>query len=40
MTANGSNDEIRMQVIIAMLEQFPALKKKIKHYLKQPDLKK
>lgn len=40
MTINDSNDEIRMQVIIAMLEQFPVLKAKIKHYLKQPDLKK
>ncbi|HVO85837.1 MAG TPA: hypothetical protein VMT06_01800 [Candidatus Eisenbacteria bacterium] len=40
MAINESNDEIRLQVIIAMLEQFPVLKGKIKQYLKQSNLKK
>jgi len=40
MTDNEPNDEIRMQVIVAMLEQFPVLKEKLKNYLKEPKPKK
>ncbi len=33
MNANEKIEEIRLQVIIAMLEEFPALKKKLNNYL-------
>jgi hypothetical protein len=35
MNASRKNDEIRIQVIIAMLEEFPALKEKIRTYLQE-----
>jgi hypothetical protein len=34
---NPQNDEIRWQVIKAMLEQFPTLKEKVRTYLKQQE---
>ena len=33
MTAGSKNQEIRWQVIKAMLDEFPALKEKVKDYL-------
>lgn len=40
MNGEEPNDEIRMQVIVAMLEQFPVLKEKLKRYLEEPKPKK
>jgi hypothetical protein len=38
MKQNPQNDEIRWQVIKAMLEQFPTLKERIRTYLKQQEI--
>ncbi len=35
MNLSEKGEEIREKVIIAMLEEFPALKEKIRNYLKQ-----
>ena len=35
MNLDRKGEEIREKVIIAMLEEFPALKKKIRKYLEQ-----
>ncbi len=35
MTANSKNDEIRWQVIKAILDEFPTLKEKVKNYLEE-----
>ncbi|MEM3457915.1 MAG: hypothetical protein QXN36_05210 [Candidatus Bathyarchaeia archaeon] len=40
MSANAKNEEIRWQVIKAMLDEFPALKEKVKSYLKEQKRKK
>jgi len=34
MKSNSKNEEIRWQVIKAMLDEFPTLKEKVKNYLK------
>jgi len=39
MSAQQKNEEIRWQVIRAMLEEFPTLKQKVKDYLKKHDSK-
>jgi hypothetical protein len=39
LNADEKTEEIRRQIIIAMLEEFPTLKEKIKDYLKEHDLK-
>lgn len=39
MKYENRNEEVRWQIIRAMLEEFPTLKKKVKDYLKQKDLK-
>jgi hypothetical protein len=36
MNSSSKNEEIRWQVIKAMLDEFPALKEKVKSYLKEP----
>jgi hypothetical protein len=36
MSAHSKNEEIRWQVIKAMLDEFPNLKEKVKRYLKEP----
>ena len=35
MRAKPENDEVRWQVIKAMLNEFPTLKKRVKTYLKE-----
>jgi len=35
MSASSKNEEIRWQVIKAMLDEFPQLKEKVKVYLKE-----
>jgi len=35
MTTNSKNDEIRWQVIKAILDEFPTLKEKVKNYLEE-----
>jgi hypothetical protein len=35
MSTQSKNEEIRWQVIEAMLEEFPTLKEKVKKYLKE-----
>jgi len=35
MSTQSKNEEIRWQVIKAMLEEFPTLKEKVKRYLKE-----
>ncbi|MDI6848039.1 MAG: hypothetical protein QMD23_07970 [Candidatus Bathyarchaeia archaeon] len=35
MNVNAKNEEIRWQVIKAMLDEFPTLKEKVKTYLKK-----
>ncbi len=40
MNVNDQNGEIRLQVIVAMLEEFPILKEKLKRYLENPKIKK
>ena len=32
---NSKNDRMREQIVLAMLEEFPTLKKKIKSYLEE-----
>ncbi|HVO36700.1 MAG TPA: hypothetical protein VMT01_00835 [Candidatus Acidoferrum sp.] len=39
MSAQQKNEEIRWQVIKAMLEEFPTLKQQVKAYLKKHDSK-
>lgn len=39
LTKNLKNDEVRWQVIKAMLDEFPRLKEKVKDYLKEQSLK-
>jgi len=39
MNLYRKGEEIREKVIIAMLEEFPALKEKIRNYLEQENLK-
>jgi hypothetical protein len=39
MNLHEKGEEIREKVIIAMLEEFPALKEKIRNYLKQENQK-
>jgi hypothetical protein len=36
MSSASKNEEIRWQVIKAMLDEFPVLKEKVKSYLKEP----
>jgi len=36
MNVHSKNEEIRWQVIKAMLEEFPVLKERVKRYLKEP----
>jgi hypothetical protein len=40
MSEISKTDEIRWQVIKAMLEEFPTLKERVKSYLKEQKLKK
>ncbi|MGQ9507051.1 MAG: hypothetical protein ACUVTB_04225 [Candidatus Bathycorpusculaceae bacterium] len=40
MSTSSKTDEIRWQVIKAMLEEFPTLKEKVKDYLKEQKPKK
>jgi hypothetical protein len=40
MDTSTKNEEIRWQVIKAMLDEFPTLKEKVKNYLKEQKLKK
>jgi len=35
MSIDAKNEEIRWQVIRAMLDEFPTLKEKVKNYLKE-----
>jgi hypothetical protein len=35
MSTHSKNEEIRWQVIKAMLDEFPTLKEKVKRYLKE-----
>lgn len=35
MGMNSKNEEIRWQVIKALLDEFPTLKEKVKNYLKE-----
>jgi hypothetical protein len=35
MSTQSKNEEIRWQVIKAMLDEFPTLKEKVKRYLKE-----
>jgi len=35
MSIDAKNEEIRWQIIKAMLEDFPSLKKRVKGYLKE-----
>jgi len=35
MNVNSRNEEIRWQVIRAMLDEFPTLKERVKSYLKE-----
>ena len=35
MSAHSKNEEIRWQVMKAMLDEFPNLKEKVKRYLKE-----
>ncbi|MDH7564741.1 MAG: hypothetical protein QHH24_07720 [Candidatus Bathyarchaeota archaeon] len=35
MKASSQTEEIRWQVIVAMLEEFPTLKKRLEQYLKE-----
>ncbi|MEM3770430.1 MAG: hypothetical protein QXG76_04510 [Candidatus Bathyarchaeia archaeon] len=35
MSRRGENDEIRWQVIKAMLDEFPALREKVKVYIEK-----
>lgn len=39
MNVDESSEEIRKRIIIAMLEEFPLLKEKIKDYLDEQDSK-
>ncbi len=34
MNASNKDEEIRWQVMVAMLEEFPRLREKVKNYLK------
>jgi len=34
LDSNIENEEIRWQIMKAMLDEFPTLKEKVKHYLK------
>jgi hypothetical protein len=38
-SASMKNDEVRWQVIKAMLDEFPALREKVKKYLQKSEMK-